>query len=95
MPAIMHYHDIHRKGGQKESLRLYSYIRKMMVTYYKKMVLQGIQPKDLYELVMGEVEPALIAATMKYVSGNQSRAAKILGINRGTFRKKLSHYGML
>jgi Fis family transcriptional regulator len=44
---------------------------------------------------MAEVELPLIEATMEYTGGNQSRAAKILGLNRGTFRKKLFHYGML
>jgi Fis family transcriptional regulator len=29
-----------------------------------------------------------------YAEGNQSRAADILGINRGTLRKKLKNYGI-
>jgi Fis family transcriptional regulator len=29
-----------------------------------------------------------------YVDGNQSRAAEVLGINRGTLRKKLREYGL-
>jgi Fis family transcriptional regulator len=32
---------------------------------------------------------------MNYTGGNQSRAAQILGINRGTLRKKLRTYGLL
>jgi len=44
---------------------------------------------------MAEVELPLIEATMEYTGNNQFRAAKILGINRGTFRKKLAFYGML
>ena len=32
---------------------------------------------------------------MRYTNYNQSLAAKILGLNRGTFRKKLEYYGML
>jgi Fis family transcriptional regulator len=32
---------------------------------------------------------------MRYTRQNQSKAAKMLGINRGTFRKKLAFYGML
>jgi len=31
---------------------------------------------------------------MTYVRGNQTRAANLLGINRGTLRKKLKKYGM-
>jgi Fis family transcriptional regulator len=31
---------------------------------------------------------------MKYVEGNQSEAAEMLGISRGTLRKKLKLYGL-
>jgi Fis family transcriptional regulator len=31
---------------------------------------------------------------MKYTRGNQTRAANLMGINRGTLRKKLKQYGM-
>jgi Fis family transcriptional regulator len=32
---------------------------------------------------------------MTYVEGNQTHAATILGINRGTLRKKLKEYGLV
>jgi Fis family transcriptional regulator len=31
---------------------------------------------------------------LHYAAGNQSRAADILGINRGTLRKKLRQFGL-
>jgi len=31
---------------------------------------------------------------MKFTRGNQTRAAIILGLNRGTLRKKLRQYGL-
>lgn len=54
--------------------------------------LNGHKPGDLYELVMGEVEKPLFRAVLGYTNGNQSEAAEILGINRGTLRKKLRVY---
>lgn len=57
--------------------------------------LNGDRPGDLYELVMGEVERPLFKAVMEYTSGNQSQAAGILGINRGTLRKKLKTYSLI
>lgn len=57
--------------------------------------LNGDRPGDLYDLVMGEVERPLFEAVMKYTQGNQSQAAGILGINRGTLRKKLKTYELL
>jgi Fis family transcriptional regulator len=56
--------------------------------------LNGHRPGRLYELVIREVELPLFKSVMDYAEGNQSRAATILGINRGTLRKKLREYGL-
>jgi Fis family transcriptional regulator len=56
--------------------------------------LNGHAPGHLYDLVMREVEEPLFRAVLDYAEGNQSRAADILGINRGTLRKKLRSYGI-
>jgi len=57
--------------------------------------LNGDRPGDLYDLVIGEVERPLFKAVMDYTQGNQSQAAGILGINRGTLRKKLRTYSII
>jgi len=57
--------------------------------------LNGDRPGDLYDLVLGQVEEPLFKAVMDYTHGNQSQAAGILGINRGTLRKKLKIYSLL
>ncbi len=62
-------------------------------TYFA--TLNGDRPGDLYDLVMGEVEKPLFRAVMDYTDGNQSQAAGILGINRGTLRKKLRTYSLI
>lgn len=62
-------------------------------SYFK--TLNGDRPGDLYDLVLGEVEEPLFRAVMDYTHGNQSQAAGILGINRGTLRKKLKTYSLL
>ena len=62
-------------------------------TYFQS--LNGDRPGDLYELVIGEVERPLFQAVMDYTDGNQSQAAGILGINRGTLRKKLKTYSLI
>ncbi|HET8817219.1 DNA-binding transcriptional regulator Fis [Pseudidiomarina aestuarii] len=56
--------------------------------------LDGHDPEELYELVLAEVEAPLLEEVMTYTRGNQTRAATMLGINRGTLRKKLKKYGM-
>ncbi len=57
--------------------------------------LNGDRPGDLYDLVIGEVERPLFKAVLDYTRGNQSQAAGILGINRGTLRKKLRSYSLI
>ena len=57
--------------------------------------LNGDDPANLYQLVMGEVERPLLRNALDYAGGNKSQAAKILGINRGTLRKKLKFYDLL
>ncbi len=60
--------------------------------YFRK--LNGTTPGDLYDLVLSEVERPLFRTVLAYTEGNQSRAAEILGINRGTLRKKLKAYSI-
>jgi len=49
---------------------------------------------NLYDLVVGLVEKPLLRAVLRETSGNQVRAAQILGINRNTLRKKLTEHGI-
>ena len=56
--------------------------------------LNGHRPAGLYALVIREVEEPLFRAVMRYAAGNQCRAAEILGINRGTLRRKLEDYDL-
>ncbi|CAM4500468.1 MAG: DNA-binding protein Fis [Legionella sp.] len=47
---------------------------------------------DLHQMVLEQIEPPLLKATMAYYKYNQSRAAIALGMSRGTFRKLLIKY---
>ena len=48
----------------------------------------------LYQRVLEEVEKPLIMATLRATSGNQIKAAEILGLNRNTLRKKITTLGL-
>jgi len=56
--------------------------------------LHGHATANLYDMLLAEVEAPLFKATLAHTQGNQSQAAEILGINRGTLRKKLKSYGL-
>ena len=56
--------------------------------------LNGEQVTGIYDMVLQETERPLLEVTLPEVGGNQTRAAKMLGINRNTLRKKLTRYGL-
>ncbi len=57
--------------------------------------LKGEEPRHVYDFFLDEIEEPLLAAVMKYTRNNQSEAARILGLSRGTLRAKLKKFGML
>jgi len=67
-------------------------VKTMMEDYFNDMA--GHQIGDIYEMVLNEVEQPLLASVMQYTRGNQSKAAELLGINRGTLRKKLKKHDL-
>ena len=79
-----------RLNGKEVPLR--SHAEHALNDYFTS--LNGHRPAHLYNLVLREVEEPLFKAVLDYAAGNQSRAADILGINRGTLRKKLRQFGL-
>ncbi|MBF0272762.1 MAG: nitrogen regulation protein NR(I) [Magnetococcales bacterium] len=51
--------------------------------------LAGREPDDLYDAIMGQVERLLLERVLRETRGNQVKAARMLGINRNTLRKKI------
>jgi Fis family transcriptional regulator len=49
----------------------------------------------LYDFVLSGLERPLLSTVLNFVKGNQSLAAVLLGVSRGTLRKKMKQYGML
>ena len=56
--------------------------------------LNGEKPGNLYEMVISEIERPLLEAVMHHAQSNQCKAARMLGINRNTLRKKLKQHGL-
>ena len=67
-------------------------VQESMETYFANLDGQGTN--ELYKMVISEVEQPLLRVVLKHTRGNQTRAAEILGINRGTLRKKLKMYDL-
>lgn len=76
---------------QSQSLR--DCVERAMDNYFKH--LDGQPVSEVYEMVLAEVEAPMLEVVMKYTRHNQTKAAQVLGLNRGTLRKKLKQYGLL
>ncbi|MDD2556803.1 MAG: helix-turn-helix domain-containing protein [Desulfuromonadaceae bacterium] len=53
-----------------------------------------IEINDLYNMVLYQMERPLLRIILEKTKGNQLHAAKILGINRNTLRKKMATLGI-
>ncbi|MCE2572764.1 DNA-binding transcriptional regulator Fis [Motilimonas eburnea] len=78
--------------GQTTQRPLRDSVQQALTNYFAQ--LNGQDVTELYDLVLSEVEAPLLDVIMQYTRGNQTRAANMMGINRGTLRKKLKKYGM-
>lgn len=79
-------HEEHNASVQPLS----DHIKMVLENYFKD--LDGHEPAHLYQLVLQEIERPLLETVMRYTRGNQSKASIVLGLNRGTLRKKLKQY---
>ena len=83
--AIEHMED-------EQNVPLSGHIKSMLEGYFND--LDGHPPADLYQMVLQEIEQPLLESVLHYTRGNQSKAAIVLGLNRGTLRKKLKQYDL-
>ncbi|MFZ0485817.1 MAG: helix-turn-helix domain-containing protein [Arenicellales bacterium] len=74
----------------KTHIPLCQSVRGSLKRYFKD--LNGEEPVNLHYMVMSEVEKPLLELVMERAESNQTRAARMLGINRNTLRKKLKFY---
>ena len=52
-------------------------------------VLAGARAREVYRIILDMVEKPLIEVVLEKTDGNQSKAAKILGMNRNTLHAKV------
>lgn len=67
-------------------------VKSSLDQYFKD--LDGEPPHALYDMVLGCIEKPLLEYIMQHATGNQSKAAEILGLNRNTLRKKIQQYNI-
>ena len=79
--------------AEQQAQTLRDSVEKALKNYFAH--LDGQPVTDIYQMVLSEVEAPLLETIMTYTRGNQTKASIMLGLNRGTLRKKLKEYGLL
>ena len=79
-------------GGSNQKVSIKDAVSQCVKRYFDDLGDQDAT--DLYQMVLNEVEPALLKSVMEHTRGNQSRSSEILGLNRGTLRKKLKQHNL-
>jgi Fis family transcriptional regulator, factor for inversion stimulation protein len=57
--------------------------------------LGGMQPHNIWPMLIQRVEKPMLEVAMEHAQGNQSRAAVALGMTRNTLRKKLLEHQLI
>ena len=65
-------------------------VRSSLESYIEQ--LEGQQPEGLFDMVMSEVEAPMLEVVREASGGNQTRAAKVLGISRKALLRRLDQY---
>lgn len=78
-------------GNDSRTLR--ESVTRAMQKFFKD--LDGQDAVEVYQMVMNEVEAPLLEEVMRQTRNNQTKASEMLGLNRGTLRKKLKQYDLL
>lgn len=81
--------ELHMHGEKKKESVFAEDLSSALVPYIQDAIAQ--KDKNIYEKILHEVDRSLLSYVLSHTKENQSEAARILGINRLTIRKKLSY----
>ncbi len=76
-----------------DSITLRQAVRDTLRNYFTNI--GGEKPVDFYSILLEEIERPMLEVLINHTHYNQVKMAHILGLSRGTLRKKLKQYGML
>lgn len=79
-----------KKNLAKAARQIDTSVEAALECYFREM--DGEIPDNLHEMVIGRAERVLLASVMAHAHGNQTLAAKMLGLSRTTLRNKLTVY---
>jgi two-component system nitrogen regulation response regulator GlnG len=74
-----------------ETATLSAAVEVYLQRHFAEHAAAGLPPDGLYDRIVEEVERPLLVVALVATKGNQIKAAKLLGLNRNTLRKKIKH----
>ena len=96
MSAVIQGEDMRVRslpGRERRKQPLRACVQSALELYFRD--LDGHDADDVYDMVIGQVEQAMLESVMNHTRGNQTKASEVLGINRSTLRKKLKLHGLV
>ncbi len=76
--------------GMNDDLNLSQLLEKKFASFVKKVKFSN--PKGIYALLISECEKPIFTLALQETNGNQVKAARLLGVNRNTLRKKIEEF---
>jgi len=90
IPQIMGTSGVHDSSVDHKDVSLASYVEKKIGDFVRAMNVGS--GNNLYPTLMRAVERPLIELALRETHGNQIKAARLLGLNRNTLRKKITEF---
>jgi len=75
---------------EAQAVHLAETVKKTVENFLSLPETEGVT--NLYDMVLEQMEPALFKSVIEHCKYNQSKAATLLGLSRGTCRMKLKKY---
>jgi len=80
------------QNAESNSEQLGQLVREAITEYFCN--LDGTNARNIYSLVINQIERPLLETVMQHANNNQSKAAQWLGISRNTLRKLIAKYNV-
>ena len=82
-------------NNTNEAVSMENSLEKTIENFIKSLIKDEENHKNIYDLAMNKIEPSILHVAMEHTKQNQSACATLLGISRGTLRKKLKSLGKI
>ena len=83
---------MNQQDSQMRQYSLKEYVGSFLSDYLNKDAVSS--HRHIYQLVIHAIEPEILIKVLDHVDGNQTEAARVLGMSRSTLRNKIKKYSL-